>query len=213
MLWAWERPEELSFIDTSEVGVAFLAKTITITSNDVAVHPRLQPLRIPAGTKLIAVVRIETDRRQPPALSTTQLDRTIEEVVAATHRDGIMALQIDFDATLSQRDFYRNLLKELRSSIPKTFPISITALASWCSRDNWLETLPIDEAVPMMFRLGVEKRNFQSGHEFSATPCKASAGISTDEPVTLTRVGRLYIFNPDRWSQSSLEKTLEAYNK
>jgi len=213
MLWAWERPEEFSFIDTNKVGVAFLAKTITITDNDIAVHPRLQPLNIPAGTKLVAVVRIETDRRQPPTLSITQLDRTVEEVVATTHRGGIMALQIDFDATVSQRDFYRNLLKDLRSSIPETFPISITALASWCSGDNWLETLPIDEAVPMMFRLGVEKRKFQTGYEFSATPCKASAGISTDEPVTPAKGGRLYIFNPNPWSKNALDKTLEAYNR
>ena len=28
ILWAWERPEDLRFINTDEVGVAFLARTI-----------------------------------------------------------------------------------------------------------------------------------------------------------------------------------------
>jgi hypothetical protein len=211
ILWAWERPERLSFINPEKVGVAFLAKTITLHDNSVAVRPRLQPLNVPPGTKLVAVVRIETDHR--PSLSAAQLTQTVDELISASRLSDIKALQIDFDATVSQRDFYRNLLIQLRDLLPNEFPISITALASWCAGDNWLEHLPIDEAVPMMFRLGVEKRKFQAGYEFSATPCKTSAGISTDEPVTLPSVNRLYIFNPDPWSQLSLDKTLEAYNR
>jgi hypothetical protein len=213
ILWAWERPEELSFIDPNKVGVAFLAKTITLHDNDVAVRPRLQPLNVPAGTKLVAVVRIESDRRHVPTLSATQLDQTVAELISTTRRQRFQAIQIDFDATSSQRDFYRSLIKQLRNSLPNNLPISITALASWCAGDNWLEDLPIDEAVPMMFRLGVEKRLFQSGYQFSSTPCKASAGISTDEPVARPHVRRLYVFNPDSWTQSSLNKTLEAYNR
>jgi hypothetical protein len=213
MLWAWERPEELSFLDTNRVGVAFLAATITLHDNDVAVRPRLQPLNVPAGTKLVAVVRIETDRRKVPTLTSEQLDKTVSTLISTARAEGILALQIDFDATLSQRNFYRALLKQLRHSLPTDFPLSITALASWCAGDNWLEDLPIDEAVPMLFRLGVEKRQFQSGFQLSATPCKASAGISTDEPLTVPQVERLYIFNPRPWSQSTIEKTLEAYNQ
>ena len=211
ILWAWERPERLSFINHENVGVAFLAKTVTLHDNKVAVRPRLQPLNVPSGTKLVAVVRIETDHT--PSLSASQLTQTTDELVSTTRLSDIKALQIDFDATVSQRDFYRNLLTLLRNSLPQTFPISITALASWCAGDNWLEDLPIDEAVPMMFRLGVEKRKFQAGYEFSSTPCKASAGISTDEPVALPHVRRLYIFNPEPWSQSALDQTLEAYNR
>jgi hypothetical protein len=213
ILWAWERPEDLSFIDTNKVGVAFLAKTITLRGNEVTSRPRLQPLNIRSGTKLVAVVRIESDRKQVPTLTTMQSDQTLAELVSTARRDGIHALQIDFDATLSQREFYRSLLKQLRQSLANNLPISITALASWCAGDNWLEDLPIDEAVPMMFRLGVEKRKFQSGYQFSATPCKASAGISTDEPVAVPQVQRLYIFNPGPWTSLSLDNTLEAHNR
>ncbi len=37
----------------------------------------------------------------------------------------------------------------------------MTALASWCAGDDWLRDLPVDEAVPMLFRMGVEKNLFQ----------------------------------------------------
>ena len=60
ILWAWEHPEDLSFIDPKEVSVAFLAKTIYLWGDNVNVRPRMQPLSIPRGTKLIAVARIET---------------------------------------------------------------------------------------------------------------------------------------------------------
>src|SRR5579863_2301895 len=41
MVWAWERPEKLDFIDPREVGVAFLARTVYIRGGVVTVRPRL----------------------------------------------------------------------------------------------------------------------------------------------------------------------------
>ena len=68
ILWAWERPSDLSFIDPNEVGVAFLVRTIYLRGDRVIARPRLQPLNVPQGTVLTAVVRIETDRLAPPTL-------------------------------------------------------------------------------------------------------------------------------------------------
>src|SRR5688500_2943378 len=159
-LWAWERPEDLTFIDPQKTGVAFLAKTITLRGDKVLVRPRLQPLTLPEGAKTIAVVRIETDRSDSPSLSRTQLSQTVREI-----RDSSVssAVQIDFDATVSQRNFYRSLLETLRRDLPASTAISITALASWCAGDDWLSDLPIDEAVPMLFRLGVDQRQSSAG--------------------------------------------------
>ena len=39
MIWAWERPERLDFIDPREAGVAFLARTVTVRGCKVSVHP------------------------------------------------------------------------------------------------------------------------------------------------------------------------------
>ena len=58
MLWAWERPEKLDFINPRETGVAFLARTIYLRRGMVTVLPRLQPLVVSPATALMAVVRI-----------------------------------------------------------------------------------------------------------------------------------------------------------
>ncbi|PWT95189.1 MAG: hypothetical protein C5B55_01680 [Blastocatellia bacterium] len=215
MLWAWERSERLDFIDPEKVGVAFLVKRIQLSGDKVIARPRLQPLEVPPHTKLVAVVRIETDQENRPTLDAAQVEQTISELTSVV-RDGVLGLQLDFDATVSERAFYRQLLVKLRRELPQSVPLSITALASWCSGDNWLDNLPVNEAVPMMFRLGVESRQFaerfQSGYEFPAQACRMSAGLSTDETVSLPpQVKRLYIFNRDPWSKRTLEKSLEAY--
>ncbi|HEX2268782.1 MAG TPA: DUF3142 domain-containing protein [Pyrinomonadaceae bacterium] len=206
-VWAWERPEKLDFINTDEIGVAFLAKTLRLAGDRVLSRPRLQPLELAPGTKLIAVVRIESDH---PALSSNQLQKTADEIANLSALPNISVVQIDFDATVSERSFYKALLREVKPRVPS---LSITALASWCAGDQWLSDLPIDEAVPMLFRMGVDKGRFQSGRPFEAPICQSSAGVSTDEPVTPPPVNRLYIFNPNSWSRDSLNSALEAYKK
>lgn len=215
MLWAWERPEDLSFIDPQKTGVAFLAKTIILRGDAVVVRPRLQPLRLAPGTKVTAVLRIETDNSAPPSLSFAQLTQVVKEV--SSSRNGVASIQIDFDATTSERNFYRSLLTQLRNELPASTTLSITALASWCAGDDWLSDLPIDEAVPMLFRLGVDRRQFQrrleTGQPFESRMCQNSAGVSTDEPVNAPSVNRLYIFSPNRWSKSSFAAAMEAYQR
>lgn len=202
IIWAWERPEKLGFINTEQVGVAFLAKTLRLEGDRVVTRPRLQPLELAPNTKLIAVVRIESDH---PTLSSAQLQKTADEI---TKLPATSAVQIDFDATVSERDFYRRLLTDVKRRLPST-PLSITALASWCAGDNWLADLPIDEAIPMLFRMGVDK----GIRRFHSPLCENSAGVSTDEPITPPAVDRLYIFNPNPWSRDSLNSALEAYKK
>lgn len=202
-IWAWERPEKLGFINTDLVGVAFLAKTLRLQEDRVVARPRLQPLELAPGTKLIAVVRIESDH---PTLSSTQLQKAADEI---TKLSSLSVVQIDFDATVSERDFYRRLLEEVRRRLPSSTKLSITALASWCAGDNWLEDLPIDEAVPMLFRMGVDK----GLRTFDSAVCRNAAGVATDEPITPPAVDRLYIFNPNPWSRDSLNSALEAYKK
>ena len=210
-LWAWERPENLTFLDPQTTGVAFLAKTITLRENKIAVKPRLQPLQLARDTKLIAVVRVETDRA---TLSAAQLQQTAREISVLS---GVSVVQIDFDATVSERDFYRQLIQRVRHQLSPSVRLSMTALASWCAGDNWIEDLPVDEAVPMLFRMGVERRQFQrrleSSQPFEVSICRNSAGVSTDEPVTILNVNRLYIFNPQPWTKESLSRALETYRR
>ncbi|HVQ37278.1 MAG TPA: DUF3142 domain-containing protein [Pyrinomonadaceae bacterium] len=214
ILWAWERPEKLDYLDPQATGVAFLAKTIYLRGDRVVSRPRLQPLSVPPGAQVIAVVRIESERAEPPVLSAQQVNEAALEVSEASRLPNVAMVQVDFDATTSERDFYRSLLTELRARLPQSTLLSITALASWCKGDNWLDGLPIDEAVPMLFRMGVERKQFLSqlaaGERFNAKLCQASAGISIDEPVAqLPRVERVYVFNPTSWSPSQVNQVMK----
>jgi hypothetical protein len=210
VLWAWERPEDLRAIDPNTTGVAFLARTVFLSGDTVSIRPRFQPLRLAPGTQVIAVVRIESRPDASPSLSPAQLKGATHAVGAVTQLPGLAGLQIDFDATASQRDFYRELIAQVREEIPPDLPLSITALASWCIGDDWLKNLPIDDAVPMLFRMGADTRevslHLQSGGDFRTPVCRHSLGISADEPLSNLPAGRrLYIFSRRPWTSGTAQ--------
>ena len=218
VLWAWERPENLSFIDPKSVAVAFLARTIELSGNDMEVHPRMQPLEVPNSTTLIAVVRISTSHKSTPSLSNDQLRATEESILRAVQLPEIRGLQIDFDATVSERTFYRSLLDSLRRRLPDSLTLSITALASWCLGDPWIADLPVDDAIPMLFRLGPDSLDvldrLNKGEDFSIPICRHSVGVSTDEPFPRTIHGRsVYVFNPKPWTAGSFQSVLKELDK
>ncbi len=214
-LWAWERREDLSFIDPHRIGVAYLAGTVRLKGADVEACPRLQPLRLPEGTHLIAVVRVE---RQRPELSGDQCRRCASGIIQLLPRQGIKSLQVDFDATVSERPFYVALLSGLRSRLPKSCGLSMTALASWCTWDDWLSDLPVAEGVPMLFRMGRDGESvihFLSENGcFHSGKCKASVGISIDEPVrSLPPCERVFVFNPHPWSRAAIDRVTEEVKR
>jgi hypothetical protein len=106
----------------------------------------------------------------------------------------------------------------LKSSLPAREPLSITALASWCYWDDWISGLPVDEAIPMLFRMGVDSsnvsRSLESRADFKAAPALHSLGISTDETLPWIPSGRrVYIFSPKPWTEQSLQKALDEIRK
>src|SRR6185436_16086459 len=111
------------------------------------------------------------------------------------------AIQIDFDALVTERDFYRALLQDLRAKLPANVSLSMTALASFCIGDRWLDDLPVDEAVPMIFRMGADDKRIKSflidGNDFPEPLCQTSYGIALDEPIAmrLAEKRRLYVFD------------------
>jgi hypothetical protein len=215
MLWAWERPTDLRFIDPKETGVAFLARTIRLHSGEVEVRPRLQPLNLPQATTAMAVARIETDARRKPELSATQRQELAGAIADMAKLPNVAHIQIDFDATKSERAFYRDVIFDVRRRLPQTVSLSITALASWCTYDDWFSDLPIDEAVPMLFRMAADgkqiARQLDAGDDFISPACRHSYGISTDEPRSgLSLARRLYVFNPDPWTKDSVRTIVES---
>jgi hypothetical protein len=208
ILWAWESPQNLSFIDPHDAGVAFLAKTLFLGDHQATMRPRLQPLRVPSGTTLIAVVRLESTGHNdlPPSAE-------IAPVIADLAREpGIRALQIDYDARVSERAFYRQLIGEVKRRLPDQFPLSITALASWCNGDGWIATLPVSDAVPMLFRMGPDR--YRPGDRFRVPLCQTAVGVSMDEPVErLPRGRRIYIFHPGPWTQRDYKNALQEVHQ
>jgi hypothetical protein len=215
MLWAWERPTDLRFINPTETGVAFLARTIRLHAGEVEVRPRLQPLNLSDATSVMAVARVETDAAHKPEFSAQQRDQLGGAIADMAKLPNVSQIQIDFDATQSERAFYRDVIFEVRRRLPDTVGLSITALASWCTYDDWFSDLPIDEAVPMLFRMAGDgkqiARRLDVGEDFIALPCRHSYGISTDEPrsgLSVTR--RLFVFNPDPWTENSVRAIMES---
>jgi len=212
VLWAWERPEDLRTLDSKRYAVAFLAQKLTLKGDEVAFTPRHQPLDVSPDTKLMAVTRIESQKTtgQRAALSETQKQKLVSLIVNTVGLGNVSAIQIDFDAASSEREFYRSLLRDLRQRLPDGVPLSMTALASFCIGDRWLEELPVDEAVPMIFRMGADDRTIKNmlagGDDFREPLCRRSYGVATDEVFQMKRDAsrRLYIFNNHPWNESSI---------
>jgi hypothetical protein len=197
MLWAWESPQDLRFLKPGSAGIAFLARTVWMESGAVRSRPRLQPLRFPPGAALVAVVRLESDGSAPPPAADV-----VREILPAARIEGVRGLQVDFDARLSQREWYAGCLRELKAALPPYQYLTVTALESWCEEGKWVETLPVADAVPMLFRLGPGERREPSG--FAARLCRSSVGVSTDEfPARIPRARRLYFFHPGPWTREA----------
>jgi hypothetical protein len=199
--WAWERREDLRFVHGQ---VAYLARTIILRGGTIEVRPRMQPLRVSAASTVIPVVRIETHNA---SLDVRQRMAVVEAI------DGIHAqhVQIDFDATVSERAFYADVIRGLHPTVPH---IDITALASWCSDDRWLSGLPIDDAIPMLFQMGpddhVVRSRLNRGDDFRDPICRSSAGIALNEtPPRIPAGRRLYVFDSHRWSRRDWQRAVE----
>jgi hypothetical protein len=195
-LWVWERPEDLHTIDPRTTAIATLDRTILL-GRDAVLIPRRQSFVYPAGIRRIRVVRIEALGPIAPGL-----EHATAGLILDTLQDrDVAALQIDFDARRSQRAFYRAVVREVRRRMPPDLPLSVTALASWCSSDDWLPGLPVDEAVPMFFRMEPDRRGAPADlpqFRIREPLCMGSIGISTREPHSAALDGkRVYIF-PDR---------------
>lgn len=219
MLWAWERPEDLSGLNPRKVGVAYLCQTLTIRGDVVTRAPRLQPLKVPDGTVLMAVTRIEVARGEPMAPSPALRNRIVEAVLHDL-RQGVKGIQIDFDAKLSERPFYADLLNELRRRMDPAMPLSMTSLASWALFDDWIRGLPVDEAIPMCFDMGADstvvKQRLAAHGDFRDPLARRGTGVGLQEalpwiPGSIFDPRRVYVFSHLPWTGKTLHDALTRY--
>ncbi len=187
ILWAWERSEDLRFLDPNEFGVAFLAQTIFLEKDTVVPKPRRQPLEVAPGTYMIAVTRVETnkDGSKRPTFNAEMAKKVASLISNTLDLPDVKAVQIDFDAVVSERAFYRTMINEVRKQLPPATPLTMTSLASWCTGDAWFNDFPVDEAVPMAFQMGADeekiKNYLRNGNDWREPLCRGSYGISFEE--------------------------------
>jgi len=202
-IWAWDRPENLRFLKPGEAGIAYYALGLRVEQGKLQVRVRKAPLRLPEGVPLIAVVRIDAP---DAAISEDLLKPTVEAIRHNAVQPGILELQIDFDATRSQRVFYRKLLRELQQQV--SMPLSITALASWCMGDPWIQDLPVSEVVPMLFQMGADTGNALAWlREKRALKLPKGAtlslGLATNQPLPVRPASaRVFVFHARPWSKA-----------
>ncbi|MYH33071.1 MAG: hypothetical protein F4133_04595 [Gammaproteobacteria bacterium] len=208
-LWAWRRTEDLSFVESERINAAIWTGTIFWKEGKLRVDRRLNPITYPADMKVVAVARLEIDGIPDPA-ATARIAETLQEIGKPFNP---VEYQVDFDARLSQRAFYRRLLDQVRTRTGST-RLSIAALASWCFHDSWIEELPIDAAVPMIYRMGPEggyiRRKLKRERMFPAAICRGNVGYSSDEPLApVDGLERVFLFHPRPWTEERLATLLD----
>ena len=114
--------------------------------------------------------------------------RTASAVLAYVRASGLQAVQIDFEVPASDRQALIDLVHDVRAGLPAGTPLSMNALASWCETEYLgRPAAPVDEIVPMVFRLGRGgdklKAKLETGGDFADPHCRSAIGISTDTPL------------------------------
>lgn len=202
IVYAWNRPERLAALpEGSEVAV--YAATVSLRDGETVWQPRLHPIALPDHARVTAVIHFEPGWRPLD----DRLRAYLVDKISGLHAQ---AIQIDYEAPLSQREFLRELMGDLRRALPQG-KLSMTALASWCLFDDWLRELPVDEVVPMVYRMGHDRepvrRWLDEGHDFRVPLCRKAVAVSlADPPPRLPAGRRTYYFAPRSWSEAELRE-------
>lgn len=204
ILWAWERPEDLRFAGGA-AEVAVQTGFVEIVGDGVEARGRRFPLRV-AGPPATALVHVEIAHRRPlewtPALRARVAAAVLHYAGAVP---GVRRVQIDFEVRASERAVLLDVLGDVRRGLPRGTLLSMTALASWCDGEGWLDGAPVDEIVPMLFRMRQEgealKNRLAAGGDFRNPRCRAALGLATDSGIVRAPPGRrVYLFSRRSWT-------------
>jgi hypothetical protein len=217
ILWAWERPEDLRFAaGQAEVGVQ--TGFIELSGDRMLDRGRHFPLLVQPGQVTTAVVHVQVDPAQPLVWTPQARARLAQAVLAYAQVVPAKRVQIDFEVRQSQRQALLDLLSDVRAGLPKDVKLSMTALASWCDSEDWLDKAPVDEIVPMLFRMGdvgaALRARLATGRDFHDRRCRTALAVSRDEPILHAPAGRrVYLFDPTPWSPADFEQVRGGISK
>lgn len=212
VIWAWERPEDLSFAPGVEVAVQ--TGFVEIGGHTVTGRGRRFPLRAAPADVSTAVVHVQIDHAQPLAWTPGLRARTAAKVLAFARAGRPRRVQIDFEVRRSERQVLLDLLADVRAGLPPGVVLSMTALASWCETEAWLAEAPVDEVAPMLFRMGPAgaklRAKLAAGGDFTDPRCRSAYAISVDAPLERAPDGRrVYLFSPRSWTAGDYRRLKE----
>jgi hypothetical protein len=202
--WMWKDAAVPAFSRTT---VAVVDRHIWLAGDKVLVRAGARPRALPSATTVIPVVHVELDPLHPPASLQPAAPAIRAAVLAAGRASTSGWVQLDLEARPSQRTDYRDLVRSIRTALPRKIRLSVTALAWWCRSRAWLDGLAADEVVPMFFRMGRDNaalRGIVMHQPATLHPsCRdASAGFSRQEAFphdVAARYRRTYWFDETAW--------------
>lgn len=204
--WYWDRPASWLPAPPPGVGVAVVTTHVYLSGDRVTRVARRSSLRLPPDVVAMPVIHVEVDPARPLVGTPAQRDAVRDAVLAVTRHHAPGWVQLDFEARRSQRGFWRAVVDATRAGLPPGVRFSVTALASWCHGDRWLDDAPVDEIVPMYFRLGPARPEMEARTAAGAVDprCTRAYGVADDEaPWPVALPGRRYVFLGKRESRRS----------
>jgi len=231
VIWSWTSDDRLQFLNSTKTAVAYYAGTIMLGRSNATLLRRRNALVLNASTLSFPVFRMEQAHVTEP-VSAASFDQALLIIKDYVEEKHARFVQIDFDARENDRAAYLIFLKNLRARLPANVGISITALASWCLDDKWLNHAPIDESVAMMFSMGPGKNDAFSAMRNqridSGAASAQSVGVSINEVETnslLHKAGylqkedrlrcgpRIYAFSSLGWNAERYQNLLKEVEK
>lgn len=225
-VWSWDYPQDLTFIKRGSADIAYYAGTMYLHEGRLFFQERskYKPLKISSGVKAYPVIRIETEGKAGHLQNQDEIIAGISRAVLCqerlqTKRAGMpQKIQIDFDAREDERSFYVALLKDLRGKLSRDTRLEITALASWCSGESFIKDGLCDRQIPMLFSMGVEKKESKKTKSILAHIDRSrykTIGLSINEPQTnqairesglVANSSDIYLFSSTPWTKESWKK-------
>ena len=203
--WYWDRPAAQLPLPAKGVGAAVVTTHLIFSGESFVRQPRRSALRLPDDVITVPVIHVEVDPARPFAGNAAQRDVLRDAVVDVARRGSSIGwVQLDFEARRSQRQFWRAGVVAIKAALPAGVRLSVTALASWCYGDRWLNDVAVDEIVPMYFRLGRARPDYvlRSAAGVTESRCALAYGVADDEsPWPVALPGRRYVFLGGRTQQ------------
>jgi hypothetical protein len=209
ILWAWERPEDLRFAGPG-AEIAVQTGFVELAGDGLRARGRRFPLKS-ASPPSTALVHVQIDHERPLAWTPLLRARTSAAILHYAAAIRVRRVQLDFEVRASERAVLLDVIADVRRGLPSGTLLSMTALASWCDTEGWLERAPVDEIVPMLFRMTVGgealRKRLAAGGDFRNPRCRTALGIATDSPIVRAPPGRrVYLFNPRSWTEADFER-------